>query len=427
VKNLYIVSLGCPKNLVDTESIFFEFKKKGFNIVSDEKDADFVLINTCSFLKSAIKESDDFIKHYIKLKKKGNIKKIFVAGCLVERFRDEVSLLYPEVDGFIGVGNYNEVSKLIDGRKKFIYGKKDFLEFSSRVILTKPHSVYLKIADGCNNRCSYCTIPMIRGNFRSKEINDVIKEAKLLARNGAKEISLIAQDTTSYGVDLYGKKTLLKLLKKLEKIKDVRWIRLLYLYPSKIDLDLLKYISESEKIAHYIEIPFQHISDKILSLMNRKYNSKDVYKTIEMIKKYIPDVSLRTSFIIGFPSETDDDFKKLISFINDVKFNYISFFKYSREDRTPSFNMKGVSKKIIDERYNIAIDIYSRVVDEINKEIEGKVYEIIFDDERSGRSYMDAPDIDGRFFVSNYVAKEGEFRSVKVLKTKGNIREGIVL
>ena len=428
MKKIYIVSLGCPKNLVDTESILFNFKKNGFEMVINENDADYALINTCAFLKSAIKESDTVIKHFINLKKSKKIKKIFVAGCLVERFKDKISLLYPEIDGFIGIGGYDKLLDFINSKKNFISGDKTNIEFTSRIILTKPHSVYLKIADGCDNNCSYCTIPLIRGRFRSKRIEDILKEAKLLALNGAKEISLIAQDTTGYGIDIYGEIKLLDLLKKLERIRGIKWIRLFYLYPSKIDIDLIKYISQNKKILHYIEMPIQHISDKILRLMNRDYTSKDVYKTIDMIRKYIPDVSLRSSFIIGFPQESDSDFKKLISFINDVKFNYISFFKYSRERKTLAFNIKNiVEKSKINERYNIAINTYSRVLDNINKKLIGKVFEVVFDDKNWARSYMDGPDIDGRFFVSNYCAKPGEFKKVKVLKAQGYIREGIVL
>jgi ribosomal protein S12 methylthiotransferase len=427
VRNLYIVSLGCPKNLVDAETLVSKFIKKGFRIVLDEKDADCVLINTCSFLKSAIRESDEVIKYFVSLKKDNRIEKIFVSGCLVDRFGDDISLKYRDVDGFIGVGLCDEVSQVIDGEKRIVFGDKSKLKFLGRVLLTKPHSVYLKIADGCNNNCSYCTIGHIRGNFRSKTIDEVITEARQLSKNGAKEISLIAQDTTRYGYDLYRKKSLVELLKKLEKIKGIRWIRLCYLYPSEIDTELIKCIRDSEKIVHYLEMPIQHISDKILRLMNRRYTSKDIYSKIEMIKKYIPDVALRTSIIVGFPKENEDDFKKLLRFIKDVRFNYISFFKYSREKGTRAFYMDGVSRKVIDERYHKILELQSRVVDEMNKDMIGKVYEVMFDDEKSARSYMDMPDVDGRFFVSNYRAKAGEFKNVKVLKAEKYIRKGVVL
>ncbi len=426
MKKLYIVSLGCAKNLVDSETIVSKFKEYGFELSFDENNADVVLINTCGFLKSSIKESDEIIKHFIKLKKDGRIKNIVVFGCLVERFKGKIIEKYPDVNGFFGVGAWNFIEKFLKGRDNFFIEENKDLSFESRYLLTQKHSAYLKIADGCDNFCSYCTIPLIRGRFRSKNIEDIIEETKKLVKSGAKEISLIAQDTTKYGYDIYGEYKLVELLEKLEKIKGLKWIRLMYLYPSLVDKRLINRIKNSSKIVHYLELPFQHISDKILKLMNRKYDSKKAYEVVDMLKKEISDIALRTTFIVGFPGETEKDFEKLIEFLNYCRFNSVGVFKYSKEEGTKAYSLKQIDRKTKNLRYNKLILAQSKIVDEINKNLIGKEFEVLFDSANIARSYMDAPDIDGRFEIINYKGKPGEFKRVKIIEAKGYLRKATI-
>lgn len=427
MKKIYIVSLGCPKNLVDTETAVYKFAEKGFAITFDEEDADWVLINTCAFLNSAIKESKSAIKNYISLKEKGKIEKILVFGCLVEREKEKLLNDFPEIDGFFGVGSSDCIDDFLKGGGNYFVKKFHTIGFENRLLLTLNHSAYLKIADGCDNFCSYCAIPTIRGRFRSKKIEDVLEEAKLLVKNGVKEISLIAQDTTNYGSDIYSSPKLNNLLMKLEKIKKLKWIRLMYLYPSMIDNELLNIIKSSDKILHYIEIPIQHISNRVLKLMNRRYTSYDIYKKIDLIKGKIKDVALRSTFLVGFPGETDKDFKDLLKFLSYSKFNSLSIFKYSREKGTMSYAMKQLDSRVKNERYKTLVSLQSLIVDELNKSIIDKEFEVLFDSTDTARSYMDAPDIDGRFYISNYKGKPGEFKKIKVLNAKGYIREGVVI
>jgi len=427
VKKIYIVSLGCPKNLVDTETAVYKFAEKGFAITFDEEDADWVLINTCAFLNSAIKESKSAIKNYISLKEKGKIEKILVFGCLVEREKEKLLKEFPEIDGFFGVGSSDCINDFLKGGGNYFVKKFHTIGLENRLLLTLNHSAYLKIAEGCDNFCSYCAIPTIRGRFRSKKIEDVLEEAKLLVKNGVKEISLIAQDTTNYGSDIYSSPKLNNLLMKLEKIKKLKWIRLMYLYPSMIDNELLNIIKSSDKILHYIEIPIQHISNRVLKLMNRRYTSYDIYKKIDLIKGKIKDVALRSTFLVGFPGETDKDFKDLLKFLSYSKFNSLSIFKYSREKGTMSCAMKQLDSRVKNERYKTLVSLQSLIVDELNKSIIDKEFEVLFDSTDTARSYMDAPDIDGRFYISNYRGKPGEFKKIKVLNAKGYIREGVVI
>jgi len=427
VKKIYIVSLGCPKNLVDTETAVYKFAEKGFAITFDEEDADWVLINTCAFLNSAIKESKSAIKNYISLKEKGKIEKILVFGCLVEREKEKLLNDFPEIDGFFGVGSSDCIDDFLKGGGNYFVKKFHTIGLENRLLLTLNHSAYLKIAEGCDNFCSYCAIPTIRGRFRSKKIEDVLEEAKLLVKNGVKEISLIAQDTTNYGSDIYSSPKLNNLLMKLEKIKKLKWIRLMYLYPSMIDNELLNIIKSSDKILHYIEIPIQHISNRVLKLMNRRYTSYDIYKKIDLIKGKIKDVALRSTFLVGFPGETDKDFKDLLKFLSYSKFNSLSIFKYSREKGTMSYAMKQLDSRVKNERYKTLVSLQSLIVDELNKSIIDKEFEVLFDSTDTARSYMDAPDIDGRFYISNYKGKPGEFKKIKVLNAKGYIREGVVI
>lgn len=415
-----VISLGCPKNLVDSEIITSKLIKKGHNFTYDYSSTDIIVINTCAFLKSAVKESEKVISYYAGLKRKKKIKKIIVCGCLVSRYYDSILKKYPEIDLIVDVNSVNKINKLNLKNRINLSSDSKKLNFNSRFLLTSPHSVYVKVADGCDNFCSYCTIPYIRGRYKSKSIKDVVNEIKLLSQIGVKEVSLIAQDTTKYGYDLYGDLSLIKLLERIENIKDIKWIRLMYLYPSRISKELVKHISESSKICNYIEMPVQHISDKILKSMNRNYDSLTVYKKIELIRKYIPDVAIRTSLITGYPGETESDFKKLLKFIRDVKFDFLSVFKYSREKGTKAYSMDNqVDYRTKELRFKTLINEQSKIVDSLNKRLKNKEFEVLFDSASKARSYRQAPDIDGYIEVIDSSFKTGDFARVKIISSRG--------
>lgn len=428
MKKFYLISLGCPKNLVDSETIASKLTKSGYELTLEEKEASIVVINTCAFLSSAIEESEAVIERYIELKKKKNIE-IVVCGCLVERLKDKLLKKYTDIDFLFGIDSIDEISKISEKSKKiFLKPHPEMLNSNDRILLTSPHVAYLKIADGCNNFCSYCTIPKIRGRFRSKPVEYVVEEAKNLSDVGVKELCLIAQDTTSYGVDIYGKPFLTELLKEIEKIKNIKWIRLMYLYPRRIDKKLLIQIKNSKKILRYLEMPVQHISDKILKKMNRKYNKEIIEEKLQLIKSILPDVALRTTVITGFPGETDDDFNELLNFINKYKFNSLSAFKYSREKDTAAYSMKQIDEKTKEIRYKKIIKAQSMVVDDLNLNMIGKRFKVIFDTKNTARSYFDAPDIDGYFsIINNHNYEPGDFANVKVLKAKGYERKAMVV
>lgn len=428
MKKFYIVSLGCPKNLVDSETVAAKLIRAGYELTLEERNASIVVINTCAFLSSAIEESEAVIEKYIGLKKKKKLE-IVVCGCLVERFKDKLLKKYPDIDFLFGIDSINEISNISEKNKKiFLKPHPEILNSDDRVLLTSPHVAYLKIADGCNNFCSYCTIPRIRGRFRSKPVESVVEEAKNLSDVGVKELCFIAQDTTNYGVDIYGKPFLTELLKEIEKITNIKWIRLMYLYPARIDKKLLIQIKNSKKILRYLEMPVQHVSDKILEKMNRKYNKKILEEKIQLIKNILPDAALRTTVITGFPGETDDDFNELLNFINKYKFNSLSVFKYSREKETTAYSMKQVDESVKEMRYKKIIKAQSRVVDDLNLNMIGKSFNVIFDTKNIARSYLDAPDIDGYFsIVNNHSYKSGDFAKVKVIKAKGYERKAMVV
>jgi len=420
VKKFNIISLGCPKNLVDSEEISYKISKLGYELTLSE-NSDISIINTCAFLKSAVKESEKIIENQIKLKKEGKIKKIIVCGCLIEREKEKLLKKYPEIDLIIGINSINELEKAIKNRESLILPSSD-LYSQNRLRLTLKHSAYLKISDGCDNNCSYCLIPAIRGKLRSKTIEILIKEAIALADSGVKELNIIAQDITSYGIDIYKKPALKDLLKKLIKIKKIKWIRLMYIYPDRIDRELLEIIKDSN-ICHYLEMPLQHISDNVLKKMNRISSEKIIREKIELIKKIIPDMAIRTTFIVGFPGESEKDFNKLINFVKDIKFNNLAVFKYSREKGTKAFDLNNqISSKIKNFRYRELLKTHAEVVDKINKDLIGKDFEILMDNENIGRAYFDAPDIDG--YISFEDKKvPGTFLKAKIIEAKGYHRK----
>ncbi len=422
MKKFRLVSLGCPKNLTDSEEISSFFHSKGYKLVN-EGFSQFAIINTCAFLKSAVKESKSVIEEYLELKRKGIVKKLIVAGCLVEREKEKILEEYPQIDAVIGVSSLDMIDEVISG-KSYILKHPDVMKSRSRLLLTKSHSVYLKVADGCDNRCSYCTIPYIRGPLRSKSIEDVFQEAMSLSENGAVEISLIAQDLTAYGRDIYRSPALKELLKKLSLIKKTRWFRLMYMYPDLIDRELLEMIKNSENICHYLEMPLQHISDNVLKKMNRRSSEKTIRSKIELIRKILPELAIRTTFITGFPQETEKDFLKLLSFVKEYKFENMAVFKYSREKGTNAYSLEGqLPAKIKNERYNRLLIAQSECVDNRNKSLIGKEFEILADSQFIGRRYADAPEIDGQV-KTNFPMTSGKFYKVRITEAIGYHLQG---
>lgn len=418
--NFYLISLGCPKNLTDSENFSARLLANGHNMVFNEDEADIIIINTCGFLSSAIKEAKENIKYALKLKKKGIIKKVAVTGCAVERLKEDLASEFKDADLFFSISKQDIIEKIIN-KKGFLFSpiQRELFMPEYKLSLTAPHSAYLKIADGCNNRCAYCAIPFIRGNYRSKTIEEIVKEAKLLAKNGAKEISLIAQDTTSYGQDLYGKPELVKLLKKLIKIKDICRLRIMYAYPHRVTSELADLMANEEKIFSYLDIPLQHISAGILKRMNRHCGPEKIKETLTMLKERVPNIAIRTNFIVGFPGETEADFKELLKFVKEYEFDNVGVFEFFREPGTAAYDMKKqIPAKIKKERALELNKVQSRVVDKINKQLVGSVVEVISDTDTIGRTYRDAPDIDGTLVFEKPV-KAGQIFRAKIIKAKG--------
>ena len=413
------VSLGCSKNLVDTEKTIGMFKANNYEIVSNPEKADAIVINTCGFIESAKEEAINTILEMAEYKKK-KCKYLIVMGCLVERYKEELIKAIPEVDLFIKYSDYNSLWKQIEtllGDNKEPDKYNDFDNVDERVISTGENYAYLKIADGCSNRCTYCAIPYIRGPQKSRKIEDIIKEANKLADEGYKEIILIAQDTTKYGIDIYGKPRLVELLEELCKIEKIHWIRFLYAYPETIDDKLIKVVKENEKICKYFDIPIQHISGRVLKRMNRQSNGESIRNLIKKLRKEIPDVVIRTTVMVGFPGETKQDFEELYNFIKEAKFDKLGCFMYSKEEGTPAARIKEqvhyMTKK---SRYNKIMSMQKQISKEnlenkIGKNVEVLVEEVAFDGKTYvGRSYMDVPEIDGIVYInSKENLKLGEF------------------
>lgn len=402
------VSLGCSKNLVDTEMMIGYYKEKGYEVVSDASNAEIIVINTCGFIESAKKEAIDTILEMVEYKKVGICKKVIVTGCLVERYEDELRKEIPEVDLFIPIREYDKIF--------------DKLDYMNREISTGENFAYLKIAEGCSNNCTYCAIPLIRGPYVSRKFEDILKEAKLLEAKGIKELIVIAQDTTKYGIDLYGKSRLAELLKELCKL-DFKWIRFLYAYPESITDELIEVVRDNKKICNYFDIPIQHISDSVLKRMGRKTTSDRIKNIISKIRKEIPNVVLRTSLIVGFPGETEKDVELLNEFVKEIKFDRLGVFKYSLEDGTPAVKLDGHITEIEKEkRYDKIMKTQQKVSAKRNEQIIGEelecMIESITEDEQYyiARSYMDVPNEDGYAFIKNTNEhKAGECIKAKVV------------
>ena len=419
------ISLGCSKNLVDTEMCIGLFKKEKFEIVNNAKEAEIIIINTCGFIQSAKEEAINTILEMAELKKTGKCKYLIVMGCLVQRYKEDLKKSIPEVDLFLSIDEYaniwDKISDLINYKKS-----KNTLDYLDRVISTGNTTAYLKIAEGCSNNCTYCAIPNIRGPYVSRKFEDIIEEAKQLAKNGIKEVIVIAQDTTKYGVDLYGKQRIAELLNELCKIDGIKWIRFLYSYPESITDELIDVVKKNDKICKYFDIPIQHYSDRILKMMNRKSDGKSIEKVINKIRKEIPNVILRTTMIVGFPGEIEEDFISLKKFIERAKFEKLGVFKYSKEDGTPASRIKNqVHYRTKQRRLNELMLLEQKISREKLEEKIGNVYEAVIDgfsDDNKficARSYMDIPNEDGTIFIKNNGKfKAGDFIKCKITKVK---------
>ncbi|MBM3249287.1 MAG: MiaB/RimO family radical SAM methylthiotransferase [Candidatus Omnitrophica bacterium] len=398
-----ILSLGCPRNIVDSENILGRLCRKGYSVVDMDK-AQVAIVNTCGFIEQAKRESIDAILDLVELKKEGKLKKILVYGCLTQRYRDELKRELPEVDAFIGKVSLNHSLE--------------------RFPITPRHYAYLKICEGCVNNCSYCIIPRIKGRFISLDTDSVLKRAQSFNRQRISELNIVGQDITGYGIDLCGKFALSALLKKVLKVTGkIGWIRLLYLNPCRIDNALLKLVRDEPRICKYMDIPVQHINERILKAMNRKTAKKDILKTIGKVRKNIPGVALRTSVIVGFPSETDKEFKELLSFIEETKFERLGAFIYSREEGTPAYHLKGqIPQKVKEERFNQVMQLQQEISRELNARLLGKTLRVMVEEKEEGayfgRSEYDAPEVDGMVYInSRQNFSPGDFVRVRVTDT----------
>ncbi len=423
-----MVSLGCAKNQVDAEMLLFTLRQAGYQIVNEASLADVAIVNTCGFIEQAKQESIDEILELAELKKEGKLKAIIVTGCLAQRYKDEVMRELYEVDAVVGIGDNANIAEtvrdVLNGKKKTAFPDKLCLPLEGGRLQSTPfYYAYLKISEGCDNCCSYCAIPLIRGRFRSREIEKLLDEAKRLAENGVKELIIIAQDTTRYGEDIYGKPSLDRLLKELVKIDGIKWIRLLYCYPDRITDDLLDTIAENDKILNYIDIPIQHCSESVLKAMNRTGDRKWLESLIKKIREKIPGVVLRTTLMTGFPGESEDDFEELSDFVDSVRFERLGCFAYSQEEGTAAALMENqIDEAVKLRRQDIIMEQQQGIMYDYCQGLKGKTVEVLvegFDRYAEcyfGRSAADAPDVDGKiFFTSDGRApREGELVRVRI-------------
>ena len=425
-----MISLGCPKNQVDGEALLAKLAQAGYQIVNEIENSDVMIVNTCGFIEDAKREAIDTILEVAQYKKAGLISAIVVTGCLAERYQDEILKEMPEVDAVIGIGANSDIVKVCDkalcGIKTSNFPNKCYLPLDGeRMLSTPPHWAYLKIAEGCDNRCAYCAIPGIRGDFRSRTIESVVDEAKSLVNRGVKEIILVAQDTTKYGQDLYGEYSLDKLLKELVKIDGLEWIRLFYCYPQRITDSLIDVIANEDKVCKYIDIPLQHSDATVLKNMNRVGDGNDYRVLLNKMREAIPGLALRTTFMVGFPGETDEQFENLCEFVKDIKFDKMGCFTFSPEEDTPAFDMENqIDEDVKKRRQEVLMNAQFFITEASNKGRVGNVYKVIVDSfadgKYTGRSYMDSPEIDsGIIFISNKELNIGDFVDVKITDFDG--------
>lgn len=425
-----MISLGCPKNQVDGEALLAKLAQAGYQIVNEIENSDVMIVNTCGFIEDAKREAIDTILEVAQYKEAGLISAIIVTGCLAERYQDEILKEMPEVDAVIGIGANSDIVKVCDkalcGIKTSNFPNKCYLPLDGERMLSTPsHWAYLKIAEGCDNRCAYCAIPGIRGDFRSRTIESVVDEAKSLVNRGVKEIILVAQDTTKYGQDLYGEYSLDKLLKELVKIDGLEWIRLFYCYPQRITDSLIDVIANEDKVCKYIDIPLQHSDATVLKNMNRVGDGNDYRVLLNKMREAIPGLALRTTFMVGFPGETDEQFENLCEFVKDMKFDKMGCFTFSPEEDTPAFDMENqIDEDVKKRRQEVLMNAQFFITEASNKGRVGNVYKVIVDSfadgKYTGRSYMDSPEIDsGIIFTSNKKLNIGDFVDVKITDFDG--------
>jgi len=450
-EKIYLVSLGCDKNLVDSEIMLGLLSKEGYAITNELSEADYAIVNSCCFIGDAKEESINTIIEIGELKKEGKLKGLIVTGCLAQRYQSMITDELPEADAVIGTTAYdNIVSAIAEIKSKNgLADKSLYIEDLERLAGGEEHrlvpagevSSYIKIAEGCNKRCTYCIIPYIRGNYRSIPMETIVKEAEELAKQGTKELLLVAQETTLYGVDIYGKKALPELVHELSKISGIEWIRLLYCYPEEITDEIIEAIKNEKKVCHYIDLPIQHSSDAILRRMARKTNQAELRERIAKLRKEIPDITLRTTLITGFPGETEEDFKELYNFVDEMEFDRLGVFTYSVEEGTPAAEMDGqVDEEVKIARRNEIMELQQEIsaekaegrigkvyevlvegtvpVDSVNGEAFASIMEVNEDGKKVyiGRTYMDAPDVDGQvFFESDYEIMSGELVEVEII------------
>ncbi len=427
--NIGMVSLGCAKNQTDSEIMLGLLADGGFDIVSDPAEADIIVVNTCGFIESAKQESINTLLEMAEYKTTGRCRLLIAAGCLAERYKDEIMLEMPEVDSIIGTGDYDKIADVVKsalgGEKSAVCGNINRTppERLPRILTTPPYTAYLKIADGCDNNCTYCAIPKIRGHFRSRRIEDIAEEARILADNGVKELILIAQDTTRYGKDIYGEYALPKLFWELVKIEKIKWIRVHYFYPEAITDELINAMASSEKICRYIDMPIQHINNYILRRMARRTSREEIIKKIEKIRAKMPDCAIRTSIIAGFPGETEEQFDELYEFVKEIKFDRMGVFAYSREEGTPAADFPDqIDEEVKEERLDRLMTLQQGISLDLNRAKIGKTIEVIVEgyDEESflfyGRSRADSIDVDGKvYFGAEDEIAEGDIINVKIL------------
>ena len=427
MNRIFISTLGCAKNLVDSEMMLGTLVKNDYLQTGSIMDADIAIVNTCGFIEAAKEESINEILELAQYKERGNLKYLIVTGCLAQRYSDELLSEIPEIDIVLGTTSFDMILEKIEELKGGIRSSlitdidKHIAEEIPRSLLTDTFSAYIKIAEGCDNHCTYCIIPKLRGKYRSRRQEDILKEARQLAKNGVKELIVIAQDTTKYGLDIYGKKAISDLMRELNEIEGLKWIRILYSYPEDVDAEFVKAVKECEKVLPYFDMPVQHANDAILKLMNRKTSKQQIKENIDRIRKEIPEASIRTSIIVGFPTETQEQFDELCEFVKEVKFDRLGVFAYSREEDTPAAILEGqIDEDIKQERKNRLMEIQQGISYEKNKTFVESTLEVMIDEKvedglYEGRSYRDMMEIDGLVFVKTQEdLKKGQFVNVKI-------------
>lgn len=410
---IMFISLGCDKNLVDTENMLGILKNKNFEFTDDENQADVIVVNTCCFINDAKQESINTILEMAEHKKDGLCKALIVTGCLAHRYKDEIIKEIPEVDALLGTSSYDKIAEVIvsvlEGKGYNCIEDADRLPVveAQRVVTTAGYFEYLKIAEGCDKHCTYCIIPKVRGNYRSYPIEYLVKQAGKLVEDGARELILVAQETTLYGVDLYGKKSLPLLLHELAKIDGLEWIRILYCYPEEVDDELIAAIKNEPKVCHYLDMPIQHASDNVLKRMGRRTNQKELKDIISKLRNEIPDIALRTTLITGFPGETEDDFEELMDFVDEMEFDRLGVFTYSKEEDTPAATMDNqIDEAVKESRRDEVMQLQQEISCDKSAQMVGKCIDVMIegyipeDDTYVGRSYKDAPNVDGYVFVN---------------------------